>query len=126
MTRTISVLIAPVAIVAILAIALAMPTRSAFDAAHQAEADRLNGQATAAQELARQERADAAYSARLAAQADAYFERRAQQERAAEAWTDRLNGLARDNGIAVGISPRVAAAWTARLDGLAEYLSAEE
>jgi hypothetical protein len=118
MTRAIAVFIASIAAVAVLALAVSLRGGDDFNA-DQAWTDRLNGQAQAAQDLARTERADGAYRARLAAQADAYFDRVAQREQGDRAWTDRLNELARENGAEAGMSPRVAAAWTARLNGLA-------
>lgn len=119
MSRTIAAFIASMAALAILAVVIALRPDGIPDAADMAWTDRLNGQAAAAQELARTERAETAYRARLAAQADAYFERAAQRERADRAWTDRLNEVAREAGVEAGMSQRVAAAWTARLNGLA-------
>ena len=118
MTRTIPVVIYAVAVLALLAVAISIRTGNT-DSADQAWTDRLNGQAAAVQELARIERAEAAYRERMAAMAKAYFDEAAQQEQAEQAWTDRLNGLAQRAGVATGMSPRVAEAWTARLNGLA-------
>jgi hypothetical protein len=97
MTRAIAVFIASITVVAILALATALRGGDDLNAADQAWTDRLNGQAAAAQDLARTQRADGAYRARLAAQADAYLERVAQREQADRAWTNRLNELAREN-----------------------------
>jgi hypothetical protein len=123
MTRAIPVVIYAVAVLAILAVAISVRSGST-DTADQAWTDRLNGQAAAVQEVARSERAEAAYHDRMIAMARAYFDEAALEGQAMQAWTDRLNGLAQRAGVATGMSPRVAAAWTARLNGLAAKAAA--
>jgi hypothetical protein len=89
---------------------------SSRDRADDAWSERLNAQAQAVQEQARDARARQAYTDRLTAEAEAYLAAKSAQAQADQAWTDRLNGLAGKTGM----SDRAAAAWTARLNGLAE------
>lgn len=91
------------------------------DRADRASTDRLNAQAQAVQEQAREQRANDAYTARLMAQAEAYLAQKALAEQANQAWTDRLNGLAGQTGM----SQRASDAWTDRLNGLAEQYAAD-
>ena len=111
-----------VALVVLLAItACARFLGSGQDRANSTWTDRLNAQAQAVQEQAREQRASDAYTARLMAQADAYLAEKARAEQASQAWTDRLNGLAGQTGM----SQRATDAWTDRLSGLAEHFAGD-
>jgi hypothetical protein len=82
---------------------------------------RLAAQAEAQQqETARMDRARAAWSQSLTAQAVAYQEAKAARERANEAWSEGLNELA-EAILGGGMSDAATQAWTDRLNGLAEY-----
>jgi hypothetical protein len=70
-------------------------------------------------------RADAAWGARLTAQAEAHAEADARQERASAAWTARLDGLAERAAADRDARRRADEAWTARLNGLADHVTAD-